>query len=75
MADRRNLAVFRARYGLTRNAMADKIGVARTTYSEIENAKRDCSMRFLEKLQAAFNIPDSDMWALTKIHNDNESEG
>ncbi len=67
MADRRNLKVFRAKHGLTRQKMADKIGVSRSTYSEIENAKRGCSEAFLKKLQAAFNIPDEDMWNLTKV--------
>lgn len=67
MADRRNLAVFRAKQGLTRSEMAEKIGVNRGTYSDIENAKRDCSQKFLDKLQAAFDVPDAEMWELTKV--------
>lgn len=72
MADRRNLSVFRAKHGLTRKQMADKIGVNRGTYSDIENAKRDCSPKFLAKLQSAFDIPDAEMWALTKIYDESE---
>lgn len=68
--DRRNLTVLRAKHGLTRAKMADKIGVSRSTYSEIENGKRECSLSFLNKLQATFDIPDSDMWELTKVFDD-----
>ena len=70
MADRRNLMILRAKHGLTRAEMADKIGVSRSTYSEIENGKRSCSQKFLSKLQAAFDIPDTDMWELTKVFDD-----
>lgn len=72
MADRRNLTVLRAKHGLTRQEMAKKIGVTRSTYSEIENAKRDCSTKFLSKLQSAFNIPDSEIWELTKVFDEKE---
>lgn len=72
MADRRNLKVLRAKHGLTRAEMADKIGVSRGTYSEIENGKRSCSQNFLAKLQAAFEIPDAEMWELTKVFDDKE---
>lgn len=70
MADRRNLMIFRAKQGLNQKEMAEKIGVSRSTYSDVENAKRNCSPLFLSKLQEAFNIPDKDMWALTKITNE-----
>lgn len=73
MADRRNLTVLRAKHGLTRAEMADKIGVSRSTYSEIENGKRGCSQSFLNKLQSAFDIPDADMWELTKLYNESEA--
>lgn len=72
--DRRNLKVFRVRHGLTQCQMALKIGVSRSIYAEVEKGTRNCSQTFLEKLQKAFNIPDEDMWTLTKIYNDNESE-
>lgn len=72
MADRRNLTVLRAKHSLTRAKMADKIGVSRSTYSDIENGKRSCSQKFLLKLQVAFDIPDADMWELTKVFEENE---
>lgn len=67
MADRRNLIIFRAKHGLNQQEMARRIGVSRSTYSEIENAKRNCSPSFLVKLQEAFNVPDEEMWALMKV--------
>lgn len=67
MIYRQNLSVFRAKQGLTKSAMADKIGVNRGTYADIENGKRPCSPIFLEKLQTAFDVPDSEMWELTKL--------
>lgn len=66
--NRRNLAVFRAKHGMNQSEMADKIGVSRSTYSQIENGKRNCSQTFLNKLQAAFEIPDESVWELTKIY-------
>lgn len=71
--DRRNLKVLRARHGLKIGEMAEKIGVSRSTYADIESGKRGCSQSFLKKLQSAFDIPDADMWELTKTHE--ESEG
>lgn len=76
MQYRQNLAVFRARQGLTKSAMAKKIGVNRGTYADIENGKRPCSSEFLSKLQGAFNVPDSEIWELTKLFKiKSESEG
>lgn len=70
--ERRNLAVFRVQHGLKQGQMAAKIGVSRGTYSDVEKGKRNCSPDFLRKLQAAFDIPDAEMWALTKIHDERE---
>ena len=71
--DRRNLKVFRVKHGLTQSEMAAKIGVSRSIYSDIETGRREsCSMAFLRKLQAAFNIPDAEMWALSKIYDESE---
>lgn len=70
--ERRNLKVFRIKHGLTQQAIAEKIGVCRSIYSEVERGSRKCSVSFLCKLQSAFNIPDADIWALTKIHSESE---
>lgn len=70
MADRRNLTVLRAKHGLTRAAMADRIGVSRSTYSAIENGKRGCSQAFLDRIQTEFGVPNAEMWELTKVFDD-----
>lgn len=71
--ERRNLKVLRVKHGLNQGEMAQRLGVSRSSYSDIESGKRNCSPAFMRKLQTAFDIPDADMWALTKTYN--ESEG
>lgn len=70
--ERRNLKVFRVKHGLSQAQMAEKIGVARSVYAQAESGKRGCSASFLTKLQKAFNVPDADMWELTKIYDESE---
>lgn len=72
MADRRNLKVLRAKNGLTQAQMSEKIGISRSIYSEVETGKRACSTEFLAKLQAAFHIPDADIWKYSKIFEESE---
>ena len=67
---RRNLKIFRVRRGLTQEEIAREIGVCRSTYAEIETGKRECNTRFLKKLQNVYEIPDAEMWALTKNHSE-----
>lgn len=61
---RTNLKVYRVRLGLSQEEMSDKIGCKRATYSAIECGKRSGQQSFWKKLQAAFEIPDADMWDL-----------
>ena len=65
--ERTNLKVFRVSRKLTQAEMAEKIGCTRATYSYVEKGKRYGRETFWNDLQAAFNIPDCDMWALKKI--------
>lgn len=63
---RTNLKVLRVKHNLSQWEMADKIGVCRSTYSAIENGGRNGKQAFWQALQKAFNIPDADIWQLTK---------
>lgn len=72
--ERRNLKVFRIKHGLTQQEIAERIGTCRSIYSEVERGSRKCSIAFLDKLQAAFDIPDSEMWALTRLHKEKEGQ-
>lgn len=66
MMRRLNLKIFRIRHELTQADMADKVGCARDAYGAIEAGKRDPSIAFFYALQDAFDIPDAEMWELTK---------
>lgn len=70
--DRRNLKVLRVKHGLSQKEMAERIGISRSMYGEVEKGARNCSPAFMRKLQAAFSIPDAEMWALTKIYQEGE---
>ena len=64
---RTNLKLFRVKRMLSQDEIAAKIGCTRATYSSIESGKRDGRLAFWNDLQKAFNIADSDMWALMRI--------
>lgn len=72
MAIRKNLIMLRASNGLSKTAMADRIGVDRSTYSEIESARRDPSAAFITKVQEAFGLHDSQVWALFRVYEGGE---
>lgn len=68
-----NLKIFRIRHGLTQSDMAERIGCDRNAYGAIELGKRDPSISFFNALQSAFDIPDAEMWGLTK--RESETKG
>lgn len=63
---RTNLKVFRVRKNLSQEKMAERIGCKRVTYSTIENGVRNGRQTFWNKLQKAFDVPESEMWELMK---------
>ncbi|MGN0804389.1 MAG: helix-turn-helix transcriptional regulator [Candidatus Coproplasma sp.] len=68
MATKRiELRVFRVKQHMTQAQFAEKIGCSRTHYALIEQGNRNGTQDFWNKLQAAFNIADAEMWELTKI--------
>jgi len=64
---RTNLKIFRIRHDLTQSEMAERIGYERAGYSLVEMGARNPSIDFFTNLQNAFDIPDADMWELTKV--------
>lgn len=64
--ERRGLKVLRARHGLTQGQMAERIGMSRSNYCQIENGRQSAGEDFAKRLQSAFGIPDGEMWALLK---------
>ena len=63
---RKNLKLFRTNRFLSQQEIADKIGCTRSTYSSIESGKREGRKYFWKRLQAAFDIPDEEMYGLMK---------
>lgn len=61
-----NLKVFRVRNGLSQEGMAERLGISRSHYSEIENGRKGCGEAFIERLQKEFGIPDSEVWGLVR---------
>lgn len=64
---RKNLKIFRVRHDLTQSDIANRIDYDRQGYSAVENGKRNPSIDFFMNLQNAFDIPDEEMWELTKL--------
>lgn len=68
MATKRTaLKVFRVKQKMTQAEFAEKVGYSRSQYALIEQGNRNGTQDFWNKLQAAFDIADSEMWELTKI--------
>lgn len=71
---RTNLKVFRVKKNMSQDAIAEKIGCRRSTYSAIEKGNREGKQKFWNDLQKAFDIPDSDVWQLMKNENNESGE-
>ncbi len=61
-----NLKLFRVKQKLSQQEMAERLKVGRSTYIDIENGKRDGSIRFFNQLQDEFQLTDDEVWNLTK---------
>lgn len=61
---RYNLKMFRERQKLTQQAMADKLGIAKITYVNIERGETNPSFGLLEKFEQVFEYDD--IWELFK---------
>ena len=61
------LKVFRVKLKMTQAELAGKIGYSHSQYALIEQGKRNGTQEFWNKLQAAFDIADVDMWELMKL--------
>lgn len=70
--ERHNLYLFRCDNKLTQGEMAKRCGVCRTTYANIENGKRDGSLKFWNRVQAEFNVSDPLLRTLQKREDNNE---
>ena len=55
---RKNLVKYRVDLGLQSQEMAEKLGVTKTKYSNIENGKVEPSISLLYQMQEIFGIDD-----------------
>ena len=63
---RLNLKLLRVQNNLTQEEFAEKVGVSRGVYSNIENSKVNGTMIFWDNVQKAFEVPDEKMYSLMK---------
>ena len=64
---RTNLKIFRIRHNLTQSDMAARVNYDRAAYGAIESGARNPSIEFFMNLQAAFDVPNEQMWELTLL--------
>lgn len=62
-----NLKVFRVKNKLTQAEIAEKVGVSRQVYANIEKGRNGGSTEFWGNLQRAFGIADEEMYSLMKL--------
>ena len=72
MQENKSLKILRVRYGLTQEAIAEKLGISRQAYAKVENGQAAGSISFWIKMQFAFDITSEEMW---KLINDEAEEG
>jgi len=61
------LKQFRIGEHLTQSEFATSLNVSRATYSFIERGERIGSMKFWQKLQQHYKVPDEQMFKLMKL--------
>lgn len=54
---RTNLKIFRVKQNLTQEQFAKEIGYERSSYADVENGKREPSMRFCKAISEAYGVP------------------
>lgn len=62
--ERTALKNFRVNKNMTQEEFAEKMGVSRSCYQNIESGIRNGKLSFWLQLQAAFNIPTAAMWEI-----------
>ncbi len=67
------LKKFRIGLHLTQEQMAKEIGVSRATYSFVERGERSGSQAFWDGIQKEYKVPDSEMYSLTKLDEQERS--
>lgn len=72
--DRHNLYMFRCDKKLTQEEIGAECGVSRSTYANIEQGRRDGSMKFWDAFQERFNLSDDELRKLRKRESNDEQK-
>ena len=59
-----NLKVFRAAHDLSQQEMADKLGIARSTYSMVERGERQAGMKIWNRFMEKFGLTPDEIYEL-----------
>ena len=68
--ERTELKLFRIRKKLTQDQIAEKLGYSRGQYARFENGDADTTLRFLQALEKAFDIPFVEAQRITLRDNE-----
>jgi putative transcriptional regulator len=66
---RNNIAQFRKIYNVTQQELADKIGIKRTSLSQIENGMYNPRASTMIKIAEALNVPFADLFFTENVYN------
>lgn len=61
---RTNLKLLRVKENLTQEETAERLGVSRQTYQEIESGKRPGTLNFWRSVRNQFEVPEAKMWPI-----------
>lgn len=68
---RKDLLIFRVAHGLSQERFAELIGFHRMTYADVENGKREPSLKFVTAISTAFEMPLSEVVEMMKVYEKN----
>jgi len=71
---RTNLKRQRQKLGLTQAEVANKVGIARTSYTNIENGNKNPSLKIALKIKEIFNIKNDDIFLSDNVPNGNKTK-
>lgn len=70
---RLNLKLFRTARQMTQGDIAEKLGVSRGMYCNIEKGIRDSSQDFWLNLQKTFDLSGEEVWGLMQKYEDEQA--
>jgi DNA-binding XRE family transcriptional regulator len=75
MAMQNNIAKYRKVLNMTQQELADKIGIKRTSLSQIENGVYNPRATTMIKLAESLNVPIGDLFYTSDVYNSETKDG